>query len=232
MDGFFKMKHISSDYRREARRICDLHVDRLAIIYLVYMIIMVVVSIIDSLTGTTQSIGDFEYKTTWFNGVFSLICGGPFAFSFAYIARNIYHGYGLEPKIENLFDGFKDFSKAFILNLLQTIYVTLWSLLFVIPGIVKGIAYSMSCFIAIDNKEMTANECIRESQRIMNGHKMEFFSLMLSYIGWLILCALTLGILSLWVVPRIQEASYLFYLDITGKGLESEQTPEVYEILE
>lgn len=225
--GFFKMNHISSDYREEAKRICDLKVDKLAITYLVYAIILTVVSVIDSLTGSKNIIGDIEVKTTWFNGLFSLICGGPFAISLAYIAKNVYNS--VDPEITNLFEGFKDFSRAFLLSLLQAIYIALWTLLLIVPGIIKALSYSMSYFVAIDNKDLTASECIEESQRIMNGHKWQYFCLIMSYLGWLILSILTLGILFLWVVPRIMEASYLFYLDITGKGLELENKTEIIE---
>lgn len=225
--SFFESEHIASDYRAEAKRICDLKVDKLAIIYLVYAIILFVVGVIDSLTGFKNVIEDIEVKTTWFNGLFSLICGGPFAISLAYITKNVHNS--IEPKITNLFEGFKDFSRAFLLSLLQAIYIALWTLLLIVPGIIKALSYSMSYFVAIDNKDLTASECIEESQRIMNGHKWQYFCLIMSYLGWLILSVLTLGILFLWVAPRIMEASYLFYLDITGKGSELENKTEIIE---
>lgn len=219
-NNFFKRSNVAADYREEAKEICDKHVDKLAITYLVYLLISVVVMILDDLTGSTVVIQGFEIKNTWFNGVFTLICGGGFSMSLAYIAVNVYKG--ISPKVENLFEGFKSFTKAFLLGILQTIYIALWFCLLFVPGIIKVCAYAMSYFIALDNPELSANECITESRRIMSGHKWDYFCLVFSYFGWLILCALTCGILYLWVGPRMMQATYLFYLDITGKGLELE----------
>ena len=229
MEDFFKRGHFSIDYREEAKRICDLHVDKLAIVTLVYLLISVVVIIIDNLTGTTEVVYDIEITKTWFNGVFTLICGGPLGISFAYIAKNIQNG--IEPKISDLLTGFKEFTKAFVLNLLITIFTALWTILLIVPGIIKGLSYSMAYYVAIDT-DMTPNECIKESQRIMQGHKWDYFCLLLSYFGWIFLSVLTCGILFIWVLPRINQASYLFYLDITGLGLQQEIDAKTVQIEE
>jgi uncharacterized membrane protein len=68
-------------------------------------------------------------------------------------------------------------------------------------------------YIANDNPNLSANECITRSKELMQGNKFKLFKLLLSYFGWILLCGLTLGILSLWVIPRINQAIYLFYLD-------------------
>lgn len=197
MNDFFKINLTAKDYRQEAKRICDVYVDKLAFVYLVYLLILGVSGI------------------PYVGSIFGLVCGGPFAYSLAKIAKYTYQN--VEPKVVDIFDGFNEFTKTFLIALLQGIFVFLWSLLLIIPGIVKSIAYSMSYYVSLDNKNLKASECLKESQRIMQGHKMELFCLMLSYFGWLILCGLTLGILTLWVGPRIEEAKYLFYLKITGK---------------
>lgn len=94
----------------------------------------------------------------------------------------------------------------------------MWTLLFVIPGIVKTIAYSMTYYVMLDNPEMSAGDCITKSKELMKGHKADFFILCLTYIGWILLYILTLGILMLWVGPKMATAQYHFYLKIQEKA--------------
>ena len=119
-NNFFKRSNIAADYREEAKKLCDKHVDKLAIVYLAYLVILVVVSILDSVTGLKTTVEGIEIKTTWFDGVFSLICGGGFAMSLSYISVNIYKG--ISPKVNDLFEGFKEFTRSFVLYLLQSIF--------------------------------------------------------------------------------------------------------------
>ena len=90
-----------------------------------------------------------------------------------------------------------------ILSVIKNLYIFLWSLLFIIPGIVKSYAYILSEFIALENPEMSASECLRKSQEMMDGHKKELFILDLSFIGWHILCVLSFGIGYLFLNPYI-----------------------------
>lgn len=223
MDNFFKRNLTSADYRRKAQENCDKQKNALIIIFLIYLVISIVVGIVDSLTGKTIILEDGTVeKTTWFQSIFTLLTGGAFAFSFAEISKKVY--LKIDVKNEDLAYGFKDFARSFKLYILQSLYIALWTLLFIIPGIVKSISYSMAVFIANDHKELTATECIDKSKEMMNGHKMEYFSLVLSYLGWLILCVLTLGILTLWVTPRMNQATYLFYLKVSGIGQKYEDS--------
>ncbi|MGM9926450.1 MAG: DUF975 family protein [Bacillus sp. (in: firmicutes)] len=93
-----------------------------------------------------------------------------------------------KPKIETLFEGF---SKNYIRNVLavvfMTIFVILWSLLLIIPGIIKGLSYSMTLYILRDRPELSALEAITESRKMMDGKKKDLFFLMLSFIGWVII---------------------------------------------
>jgi uncharacterized membrane protein len=81
----------------------------------------------------------------------------------------------------------------------------------------------MAPYIAYHNPNMSANDCITESRKMMDGHKMRLFSLHLSFIGWYILSIFTFGILLLWIFPKVRYAEYLFYLDVSGKGKEAYQ---------
>lgn len=111
---------------------------------------------------------------------------------------------GIAPSAGDAFCGFDDFWAAFKVNFFVGLYTFLWSLLFCIPGIVKSFAYSMSFYILAENKGKSAHECIRESMELTNGHKMELFVLALSFIGWGLLCVVTVGIASIWVMPYMQ----------------------------
>lgn len=132
---------------------------------------------------------------------------------------------------------FDDFIKAitenvgtkFVATLLVPIYTFLWSLLFVIPGIVKYYSYAMTNYILMDRPELSASEAIAESRKMMNGHKMELFILDLSFIGWQILSIFTCGLLLLWVYPYMYAARAAFYLEL--KGPEETVTIENPEIV-
>ena len=90
----------------------------------------------------------------------------------------------------NVFDGFKDYGRSFLLSFLGIIFITLWSLLLVIPGIVKFYSYSMSFFIMRDNPGMRPLLAITKSRQMMDGFKAKLFMLHVSFIDWFLLCAL------------------------------------------
>ena len=144
----------------------------------------------------------------------SLLVSGSLFYGLLYVIKSNFEKQKVE--FDDLFQGFKCYKKTFCLTLLQCIYIFLWSLLLVIPGIIKMISYSMSYFILLDNQSLSSSECIVRSKNIMNGHKWEYFCLILSYLGWIILIILTLGILSIWVIPKIQTSSYIFYKQLNN----------------
>lgn len=124
--------------------------------------------------------------------------------------------------IQPLQDAFQVFSRRYfipvlLIQLLQGLFVTLWTFLFIIPGIVKSYAYSQALFIYKDRSEGSENaypsslDCITESKIMMHGHKARLFQLHLSFIGWNILEVFTLGIASIYVRPYIATAEAVFY---------------------
>jgi uncharacterized membrane protein len=119
-----------------------------------------------------------------------------------------------EPALESLFDGFKNFLPAFLTTLLMEIFIMLWSLLLVIPGIIKALSYSQSMYILYDNPEIKALEAITLSRRMMDGYKGKYFLMQLSFIGWGLLSMITLGIGLLWLVPYVQTSNANFYDDV------------------
>ena len=97
------------------------------------------------------------------------------------------------------------------ISLLVGLFTALWSLLLIIPGIIAAINYSLVYFVKLDNPELGALEVLRKSKEMINGHKWDFFVLILSFLGWAILGIFTLGILYLWLVPYIQVTYANFY---------------------
>ncbi len=131
----------------------------------------------------------------------SIIITPAFTLSFVRVYLNV--AAGTKPSVEDAFCGFDDFWSAFKVNFLIGLFTFLWSLLFVIPGIVKSYSYSMSMYILAENKGKPALECINESKVMTNGHKMDLFVLDLSFIGWILLGLITCGIAFIWVIPYI-----------------------------
>ena len=104
-----------------------------------------------------------------------------------------------------------NYGRALAVPLLTSIFTFLWSLLLIVPGIIKSYAYAMANYISLDHPEYTPNNCIDYSQDMMDGHKMELFLLDLSFIGWILLGILSFGIGMLWVTPYLQTSHAVFY---------------------
>lgn len=104
----------------------------------------------------------------------------------------------------------------FVATLLVMLYTFLWSLLFIIPGIIKSYSYAMTSYILLDRPELSATDALKESEKMMDGHKMDLFILDLSFIGWILLTALTCGILTFYVEPYMMATRTAFYLELKG----------------
>jgi uncharacterized membrane protein len=124
-------------------------------------------------------------------------------------------------RIEDLFVFFRGgrYGKSIGYAVLTYIYVLLWSLLFIIPGIIKGYSYAMTGYILVDHPDYTVNEAIRKSREIMSGNKLDLFVLQLTFLGWGFLSLLTLGIGFLWLIPYYYAAEAQFYRQITEKAV-------------
>lgn len=146
-----------------------------------------------------------------------LVLSGPLTLGFA--------GYYLkksrnEPvKLENLFDGFRQFGSSFLLWLLECIFLALWTCLLIVPGIVKSFSYAMAFYILRDNPGIGAAEAITRSRKMMVGYKGKLFKLYLSFIGWGLLCCLSLGIGFLWLIPYMSLSEANFYEDLKQNRL-------------
>lgn len=121
-----------------------------------------------------------------------------------------------EAKIESLFTYFYNWKTTAATRFLKTLYCLLWSLLFIIPGIIASYSYAMTGYILAEHPELTASEAIASSKEMMSGNRFRLFCLQLSFIGWAILCAFTFGIGNLWLSPYRQAATAAFYREISG----------------
>ena len=115
---------------------------------------------------------------------------------------------------QDIFSQFDRFGSGFLLNLLTFVFVLLWTLLLIIPGIIAGFSYSMAPYILYENPGMRPYDALRASKDLMKGNKWRLFCLEFSFIGWAILCAFTLGIGYLWLRPYEEAASASFYRQI------------------
>ncbi len=147
-------------------------------------------------------------------GLVAFIIGGTVQLGHAQYLLNQHDGAPIDLKL--LFSKFDHFGAGFLQALLRGIFVFLWSLLFVIPGIVAALSYSMTPFIMAENPDMTPSEAIAASKEMMNGHKWRLFCLDFSFFGWTLLCSLTMNIGYLALNPYTCAAYAAFYRDISA----------------
>ena len=159
------------------------------------------------------------------SGAGSLILTGPLMFG---LYLTYIHAVRTKEEItfNFAFEGFKNFGQTLLLGLMQAIFISLWSLLFVIPGLIKAYSYSMAYFIMADHPEYTWKEAITESRVMMKGNKWKLFCLDLSFIGWAIVGFLCLGVGILWVYPYQYTARAEFYNELVGNVAAEEPTEE------
>lgn len=116
-----------------------------------------------------------------------------------------------------LFGGFnsaKIFFKQVGVVVLNTILCALWAILLVVPGIIKGLAYSMYPYVLRDEPDLSVWQTLKKSEAIMKGYKGKLFLMYLSFVGWFILGAFTFGILYIWLTPYIMTSTVKFYDDV------------------
>mgnify|MGYP003467573971 FL=1 len=184
-----------------------------AILVLIYLLIGGTVSCGTGLLMPTTS----EITSSLTSNIFSLLLipkslGA--TFSFLEVSS------GMIVHCEYLTKGYHDFTRIFLTILLKGIYTLLWSLLLIIPGIVKSYSYAMTEFVLVDRPDLAYNEAIEESMRLMQGNKWRLFVLDLSFLGWALLCILTLGIGYLFLAPYMEVAHAHFYADLKADDQE------------
>lgn len=147
--------------------------------------------------------------------ILKLVLGGVVQLGYTRFLLNQHDGRKFE--VKDLFSQFDRFTVGFLQYLLVSVFTILWMLLLIIPGIIKAYSYSMTPFILADHPELTARQAIRRSMELMDGHKWELFVLSLTFLGWELLNALSLGIGSFWLNPYKNAAYAAFYREITAQ---------------
>jgi uncharacterized membrane protein len=143
------------------------------------------------------------------------IITGPVMVGFSFYLLQLFRQTIRADKLEHLLIGFKEgFVSHIITYIVVTVLIFLWSLLLIIPGIIKAIAYSQVGFILAENRNLEYKEAIERSESMMQGHKMRYFELVISFIGWYLLSILTFGIGLIFLAPYIEMTFVCFYEDI------------------
>lgn len=148
------------------------------------------------------------------SGIIFILIVYPMALGFTNSFRLLYET-GDNRLTRNAFSlGFDNWIHNVLGMLLTSVFIFLWSLLFLIPGIIKCFSYAMTPYILIEHPEMSVNKAIDESIYLMDGHKFDYFYLGLSFIGWIILSIMSFGIGFIWLIPYMQTTMAAFYADL------------------
>lgn len=148
-----------------------------------------------------------------------LIISGAISLGFASLYLNLCRDEKAE--VSQIFSGFNNFTTALVANLLMTLFVLLWALLLIIPGIMAAYSYMLTFFILSDDPSLTSSQAISKSKEMMKGYKWKAFFLSCRFIGWALLAILTLGIGLLWVAPYMGMSFAKFYEDIKQNYIET-----------
>ncbi|MBE7043112.1 MAG: DUF975 family protein [Ruminococcaceae bacterium] len=156
-----------------------------------------------------------------------IVITAPLTLGYIMVYLKVANGQNVE--IGDLFKGYQDLWCAFKTQFFVGLFTGLWSLLFVIPGIIKGISYSMAYYILAENPGMGALEAINRSKAMMEGHKMDYFVLTLSFYGWFLLSYITCGIVGIWAIPYMATTYANFYNKIKNTGNEVNYVTETIQ---
>ena len=167
-------------------------------------------ALLTTASGTMRSSGSF----LTISSTLTLIIGGPLALGAAIFSLSISRG--KEARLEQIFQGFTSFSTALVAYLLILLYVLLWALLLIVPGIIAALGYSMVFYILADDPLLKPQDALNKSKSMMDGYKLKLFYLGLRFFLLGLLCILTLGIGFFWLIPYVHITIAKFYDDIKG----------------
>ena len=130
---------------------------------------------------------------SYVSNLYSFVLSGAFAMGLSSFLLAFFRRKDGNPA--HIFNGFEFFVKAFALSLVQGIFIFLWTLLFIVPGIIAAIRYSQAFMILADDPKKGVMEVIAESKMVMTGNKSRYFALLLSFIGWALLAVIPVSFL-------------------------------------
>ncbi len=232
----------ASDYRAKAREALKgnwgiavgtaFAVQAISVVLVVIAVLILVASSLSNLNSYTY--GEPTFSTTGIllylvMIIVALFVSYTLAIGFNYFTLNLARGN--EFKFDNIFSRFNKIFKIFGLYFMMGLFVSLWSLLFLIPGIIASYRYIMAPFIMAEDPEAGILEAIGKSKEMMKGYKWKFFCLEISFIGWILLSVFTANIGLLWVIPYMQTAFAAFYLEVSGQsGQNGQKTQYEYDL--
>lgn len=155
-----------------------------------------------------------------------LLFGMPVAYGFMVLFLDVFRGTGAV-ELEKLFAGFKDYTRIMGTMVLMAVYTMLWSLLLIVPGVIKSYSYALTPFILKDDPQLKYDAAIEKSMRMMEGHKMTLFVLDLTFLGWILLGIITCGLGLLWIEPYMVMAHAAFYETLKKEQVTEEPAVEV-----
>lgn len=144
--------------------------------------------------------------------IIGLFVNGPIAIGLVIFSLSLARN--KKAKLEQIFEGFQDYSRAVEAYILLFAKVFVWTLLFIVPGVIAALSYAMTYYILVEDPKIGATEAIKKSIRMMEGSKEKLFRLNLRFFGLGLLCILTLGIGFLWLIPYMHVTYAKFYEDI------------------
>jgi len=156
---------------------------------------------------------DGTYTATLLSVLFSVFFTNVVGYGYTVLFLKLYRGGKIG--VGDMFSGFSSYMKVVGTALLKYLYTFLWSLLLIVPGIIKSLSYSLTYYIMNDDPALSYNAAISKSRQMMAGHKGELFHLWLTFIGWWLLAILSLGIAGLWVGPYFNATMAKFYLKVS-----------------
>lgn len=189
------------EYRKDARTLLEGGVFGTKFLYAV--LVVLVIGAIEALLSATV-VGTLA----------TLVLMGPLSYGSIVIFRRVVQNKDEKANLNHLFDGFKDrFSESLVTSLLETLFIILWTLLLIVPGIIKSYSYAADMYL-VHEKGIEGKEAITKSRELMRGNKWKLFCLDLSFIGWYFVGILCFGVGVLWVEAYRNVARTEFFEDI------------------
>jgi len=173
------------------------------------MMIFILISSLTSIFFTLLKVG-------WIGDIFSFIITPPVIAGITVFFLKLIRGEAASAKL--VLSQFPRFDAFLLMYVIRFIFTMLWTLLFIIPGIIASLRYSLAFYLMIDHPEMTGLVAIRRSKAMMHGYKWKLFRLQFSFIGWYLLCAVTFGIAAIWVMPYVFASQACFYDDLCNES--------------
>ena len=191
----------AAELRRLSRKSLEGHWKRMGAIHLLYFWLILCCSLLVSCYGLGT--------------IFYILLASPFILGAVMCDLKLVRKQELQ--VSSLLDGIRYMGKSIELNFMNSLMISIWSLLLIVPGIVKSYSNCLSYYVLADDPQMSPTDAREESIRLMEGNRLRLFRLHLSFIGWLLLSVLTLGVLLFWVIPYREIACAHFYEELKEK---------------